>query len=185
MSGRWNRFSDQEKETAEAVFAALSTRDFLLSDSGREGEPKKRIGFSDLCAYVSDPAHTPPPGFCEALEREETLRVNLDYLIERGALCRFELAQVASTGRVDHREERSFSIDLQESHAIAGRTIVVIELRDPSLPAPQAVFARLPSGPCYKQRLPEAQGGRVQLLVESDSAFLSALRDPDAKVTLR
>ncbi len=184
MSDRWNQYSDEEKEMAEAAFTALSLRD-SLAQSDDEGESPRRFGLSDLCAYVKDPAYDPGPDFLLALEREPRLRRNLDSLLEMGAICRFALAEVASTGTLEHRQEGPYSIHLQESHAIEGRTIVVIELSDSDGATPATIFAQRPDGRCYKLTLPEAQNARIQLLVDQDSAILAALRDPNATVILR
>ena len=85
----------------------------------------------------------------------------------------------------EHRQEGPYSIHLQESHAIEGRTIVVIELNESDEATPVTIFAQRPDGRCYKLTLPEAQNARIQLLVDQDSAILAALRDPNATVILR
>lgn len=187
MSDRWNRYSNEEKELAEATFAALCLRDELVgpSDAPDDAEPVRRFGLSDLFAYVNDPHYAPVNGFFEALEREPTLRSNLDSLLSRGSICRFDEAEAASTGELERRVEGSFSIQLQESHAMEGRTIVVIELEAGSERAPIAIFAERSDGRCYKIALPDAQNERIQLLVDRESGFLAAVRDPNATVTLR
>jgi hypothetical protein len=184
MSDRWNHYSEEEKQMAESAFTALSLRDDLASPGG-EGESPRRFGLSDLYAYVKDPAYDPGPDFLLALEREPSLRRNLDSLLESGAICRFALAEVASTGTLEHRQEGPYSIHLQESHAMEGRTIVVIELSESVTTAPATIFAQRPDGRCYKLSLPEAQNARIQLLVDQDSAIVAALRDPNATVILR
>jgi hypothetical protein len=180
---QWNRFSEPEQETAAAAFAALSLRDSLTRDPEVGATP--RFGISDLHAYVNDPDHSPQAGLDEALERDERLRNNLESLLSRRALCRFELARVASTGGVSHRQEGLYSISIQESLAMTGRSIVVIELAEDAPAPPQTIFAQSPEGPCHKLRLPEAENGRIQLLVEQESAFVSAFSDPNARVYLR
>ncbi len=180
---QWNRFSDLEQETTTAAFAALSLRDSLTRDPEAGGEP--RFGISDLHAYVNDPDYSAQAGFDEALERDERLRHNLEALLTRRAICRFELARVASTGGVSHRQEGLYSISIQESLAMSGRSIVVIELAGDSPTAPQTIFAQSPEGPCHKLSLPEAENGRIQLLVERESAFVSTFSDPNARVYLR
>jgi hypothetical protein len=184
MSDRWNQYSDEEKQMAEAAFSALSLRD-PLREPGEADESHRRFGLSDLYAYVKDPAYDPGPDFAAALEREPRLRGNLDHLLEHGAICRFGLAEVASTGTIEHREEGPYSIHLQESHAIEGRIIVVIELSESAEATPATIFAQRPDGRCYKLTLPEAQNARIQLLVDEDSAMVAALRDPNATVILR
>jgi hypothetical protein len=184
MSDRWNQYSDEEKEMAEAAFTAISLRDGL-TQSDEESESLRRFGLSDLYAYVQDPAYDPGPDFLLALEREPRLRRNLDSLLEMGAICRFGFAEAASTGSLEHRQEGPYSIHLQESHAIEGRTIVVIELSESATTTPATIFAQRPDGRCYKLSLPEAQNARIQLLVDQDSAIVAALRDPNATVILR
>ena len=65
------------------------------------------------------------------------------------------------------------------------RSIVVIELAGDPSPAPRTIFAQSAEGPCHKLSLPEAENGRIQLLVERESAFVSAFSDPNARVYLR
>jgi hypothetical protein len=113
------------------------------------------------------------------------LRRNLESLLEMGAICRFGLAEVASTGSLEHREEGPYSIHLQDSHAIEGRTIVVIELSESAAATPATIFAQRADGRCYRLALPEAQNARIQLLVDQDSAIVAALRDPNTTVILR
>jgi len=184
MSDRWNHYSDEEKQMAEAAFTALSLRDSLRQPDDGD-ETTRRFGLSDLYAYVRDPAYDPGAAFLAALEREPRLRGNLDSLLEMGAICRFGLAEVASTGILEHRQEGPYSIHLQESHAMEGRIIVVIELSDSAGATPATLFAQRPDGRCYKLTLPEAQNARIQLLVDQDAAIVAALRDPNATVILR
>jgi nitrite reductase/ring-hydroxylating ferredoxin subunit len=92
MSDRWNQWSVEEKEMAEAVFTALSLRDPLIGEQAEHDDrqadvPSRRFGFSDIYAYVNDPHLEPAPGLLEALEQEPHLRRNLESLIAHSAIC--------------------------------------------------------------------------------------------------
>jgi hypothetical protein len=168
-----------------AAFAAASLRDSLTREPPGPATGA-RYGVSDLHAYVNEPDYIPEPGFNDALEDDHRLRRNLEAILSRRALCAFELARVASSGTLDHRQEGPYSISVQQSRAVAGRTIVVIELGSEAGRTPRSIIAQSADGRSHKLPLPEAEDGRIQLMVNTEGAgFLAAFRDPNTRVYLQ
>jgi hypothetical protein len=186
MTERWSDFDETEKETIEDVATALSMRESFVRGSARAGADEiKVVAFQDLYAYVNDPDAAPGPEFFESLAANPQMQRTLSGLIEQGAMCRFDLARVASTGRVDRREEAEFSVHTQESHASPGRTILAITIQVARDVNPRWLFVEAKDGQRHKHELPEAQGDQIQFMIPTDLALVQALREANARVTLR
>ena len=61
----------------------------------------------------------------------------------------------------------------------------MVELLDQSRETPKTLFIARHQDALLKHALPDARGGTVQLLAESDSDLIRALRDPRSEVFLR
>ena len=78
-----------------------------------------------------------------------------------------------------------FSVHTQESHASPGRTIVAIAMRVGRDVNPRWLFVEAEDGQLHRHELPEAQGDQIQFMIPTDSALVQALREANARVTLR
>lgn len=177
MTGIWHSMDAAGRRTAEAAFVALSTLD------GMAGSASTRPSFGELWAFAAGDAEM-SDGLRHALASDRRLAGDLDHLVERTALYRFPRVAAASSGDVDTRDGEGFRIRLRPSRANRQHTYVSIEVA-PELDEPP--FALLAKGPgrWVKLALPDAIDGVIQILVDSGSELVQALRDVHTEVYLR
>ena len=97
---------------------------------------------------------------------------------------RRDATAAAGTKALESRDGHGFTIRLRPSRAEPSQLYVVIELLDHIADTPKALFvAQHPKG-LLKHDLPEARGGTVQLLVETESDLVRILQDPGSEVFL-
>ncbi len=180
----WKSLKPAQRDAAEQVFDALSTLDTLMDRS--EAEPAAgSIGFSDVFAFATDPRREMDNTLREALLRNPRLRRDLDRMLANRPVYRFRRVAAASSGEVDGREGDGFSIRLRSSRADPRHTFVNIELAAGTEKAPTMLFVCRNGDEYIKHFLPEPQGGVIQLLVETESDLVNALRDIQTEVFIR
>lgn len=168
----------------EFVRQALDAAAVAERLTGTAGRPAA-IGFAELYAYATDPAHTPRAELLSALDEDERLRADFAALLRNTALIRLPQAAAASSGALSAREAEGCRITFRESKADAAQIYVIIELADISAPAPGSLFVCGADHTVRKIALPKPQDGRIQLLLEADSDLVQGLRDIDTEVFLR
>jgi hypothetical protein len=180
----WKTLKPAQKKAAGQVFDALSTLD-ALTETDNEATTGGQIGFSDIYAFATNPAHAMDNRMREALLRNPRLRRDLDKMIANAPVYHFRRVAAASSGDIDSRESDGFKIRLKQSRAEETQTYVIIELAEGAPKAPTMLFVRDAGEDYIKQALPEPQDGVIQLLVESDSDLVKALRDIQTEVFIR
>lgn len=184
MMATWKTLNAEQKAAAGQLFEALSTLD-TLTDPMARSERSRDVGFADLYAYATEPDHLMDEHLRRALELDARLRGDLDRILENTAVYRFPRVAAASAGEIDRREGEGFTIRLRRSRAEEGQTYVIIEVREAGREAPSTLFV-CGAGHAYgKFPLPPAQDGVIQLLSESDSDLVKALRDVHTEVFIR
>ena len=168
----------------EFVRQALDAAALAARLTGPAGRPAA-IGFAELYAYATDPAHVPRAELLLVLDEDERLRADFAALLRTTASIRLPQAAAASSGALSAREAEGCRISFRESKADAAQIYVIIELADTSAPAPGSLFVCGADQTVRKIALPEAQDGRIQLLLEADSDLVQGLRDIDTEVFLR
>ncbi|MBF0336181.1 MAG: hypothetical protein HQL40_21530 [Alphaproteobacteria bacterium] len=177
MTGIWHSMDKAGRRTAEAAFVALSTLD------GMEGAASTRPSFGELWAFATGEAEM-SDDLRRALDTDRRLAGDLDHLIERTALYRFPRVAAASSGAVETRDGEGFRIRLRPSRANVEHTYVSIEVAAELDEPPLALLAKGP-GRWIKLPLPDAIDGVIQILVDSGSELVHALRDVHTEVYIR
>ena len=185
MMGTWNGFTPKQKAAAAEVFGALSVLDTLNDGLNDAGERPRRVGFSDLYTYATGPDSVMDDTLRRALDENQRLREDLHCLLGKVSLYHFGRVAAASSGAVENREGDGFRLQLKQSRAVDTQTYVIIELAEGKAGAPTTLFVGNPEGQYVKKALPEAQDRTIQLLVESNSELVAALRDVSMEVFLR
>lgn len=169
---------------AEAVFVALDTIGALAYRHDDAG-PRNTVGFGDLYRYATDPARKMSRALGNALAASARLRRDLRHLLERTAPLHLSARAAASSATVTTRRAASFRITLRESHADRGQIYVIIQFDDAPMPPPKTLFVIDDERGCRKLALPAPSAGAIQLLLEAESDFIAALRDPRTEVFMR
>jgi hypothetical protein len=188
MSKPWNEFDDADREIAEQVFIALDVAAGLSASlAAGESDPKaeQSVGMADLLAYAEGPSAVMDPRLARALMQSDRLRRDLDRVLRRGAVAELPRVAAASTGTVDTREADGYRIRLVPARSADGQTYVIIEMPEWLEEPPATLFLTQPDGSTIKQPLPEPDGGRIQMLVESTAPLVVGLADIEAEVILR
>lgn len=180
----WKSLKPAQRNAAGQVFDALSTFDTL---TGREDAERaaRDIGFPDIYAFATDPLREMDNTLREALLRNPRLRRDLDRMLANRPVYRFRRVAAASSGQVDGREGDGFSLRLRVSRADPRHTFVTIELAPGTDKAPSMLFVCRDGEDYIKHALPVPQDGIIQLLVETDSDLVNALRDIQTEVFIR
>lgn len=180
----WKSMKPAQKAVAGQVFDALSTLD-TLTDKDGTGEEAKGVGFSELYSFATDPVRIMDNRLRTALSGNPRLREDLDRILDNTAIYHFPMVAAASSGEVESRDGEGFTIKLRQSRAESSQTYVMIELDETNKAQPSTLFVRDAENDYGKYPLPEPQGGVIQLLVESDSDLVKALRDVHTEVFIR
>ncbi len=169
---------------AEAVFVALDTADTISGHAGPEGRQTK-ICFDEIYRFATDPSYPMSLELQEALRTEPRLSADLRHLLDRKMKHRSERCAAASTGPTTNRRGSGFRITLRESRADPNQIYVIIRFDATIVAPPKTLFVIDAQCDCQKLRLPTPNVGGVQLLVESDSALVTALRNPETDVFMQ
>ncbi len=185
MTGTWNTLTERRRTLAECAFGALSTLDEITAAKRSRGTGERQVGFGDIYAYVNEPGRPMNARLSEALEADAGLREDLLRLLTKTAGYRCPRSAAAGTKVLESRQGQGFIIRLRPSRAEPSQVYVVIELLDPAAETPKALFIAEHRDGLLKHALPEARGGMVQLLAETESDLVRALRNPGSEVFLR
>jgi hypothetical protein len=145
---------------------------------------ERPIGFSDVYAFATG-LEQPTQALRQALLRDRRLRSALDRLLDKTSLYRFPKVAAASSGAIEGRDGDNYKIRLKVSQAAPRQTYVIIEFRDLVTNPPSAILFSKPDGEYNIHPLPEPDGKIIQILTDSDSALVTALRNVDTEVYLR
>lgn len=163
-----------------ALDADAQARDLLAPGDG------VRLSFSELYRYVNDPAFDLSPSAADKLSADAAAAADLERLISvRPFAYMPRQAAAASSGNV-RRETDNAVLTLTPSRATPVQVYLGVEIThtgDEGVPT--HLFVRAPSAAWLRQPLPEFSGNRVQILLEADSAVVSALGNPETEVYLR
>lgn len=184
MTGTWKTMTHYQRALAEQAFNALSSLDELAAADRAQSSGRRQIGFADIYSYVHEPESVMSTELSAALEADGKLREDLLRLLTKTAGYRCPRSAAAGTKPLESRHGQGFTIRLRPSRAEPSQVYVAIEVFDHAADAPKALFvAQDPEG-LLKYVLPEARGGVMQILVESDSDLARALRNPRSEVFL-
>lgn len=181
----WKSLKPEQRKAAEHVFDALSNLDALAERADADEDDAKGIGFPDIYAFATDPKREMDNTLRAALLRNPRLRRDLERMLANRPVYRFRRVAAASSGAVDGREGDGFSIRLRASRADPRHTFISIELAPGTPRSPGMLFVSLNGEEFIKHSLPEPQDGVIQLLVETNSELVNALRDVQAEVFIR
>ena len=184
MTGTWSALTADEKELVRQAFDALHALDDVRSGAADDAS-QRRIGFSDLYALATDPDRAMTGDVRRALAADPDLSEDLHRLLAKTAAYRLAPCAAASTGPVFKREGSGFSVSLHPSRAEPSQVYVIIDVADTSLGVPSTLFVCEGRGCFFKFPLPESQGRSIQVLAESESDLVRALRSPGSEVFLR
>ncbi len=185
MTGTWKTFTQHRRTLTERAFDALCTLDEVADAQRAQGTGERQFGFADIYAYVNEPGRPMSAQLSEALEADARLRDDLLRLLAKTAGYRCPRSAAAGTKVLESRHGQGFTIRLRPSRAEPSQVYVVIELLDRAAEAPKALFIAERRDGLLKHALPEARGGTVQLLAETESDLIRALRNPRSEVFLR
>jgi len=185
MTGTWKTFTQHQRTLSARAFDALSTFDEIAAAQRAWGPGERQVGFADIYAYVNEPGCPMSPRLSEAFEADVRLRDDLLRLLAKTAGYRCPRSAAAGTKVLESRHGQGFTIRLRPSRAEPSQVYVVIELLDRRAEAPKSLFIAEHREGLLKHALPEARGGTVQLLAETESDLIRALRNPSSEVFLR
>lgn len=164
-----------------ALDADAQARDLLLPEAGAV----KRIAFSVLYRYATDPAYQLSPAENELLAGDGAAQADLARLIADGAIAYIPQQAAAASGGPVRRESDTAVVTLTPSRADDGQVYLGIELRDPERTPPLQMFVIQANAGWHSIELPEFVNGRAQLLMKADSDIARALGDTEFEVYLR
>ena len=179
MSERFELPDDYSLNVAEQLFDALVTEASLSGSDDRDGAAG-RLPFRRLYLYVTD-ARSGDTELEAALSDNPLLRADLRRLTAKIASFQIPELAAAASGLVTQRVAPGCRIRFEPSRAEAAQTYVIISLDDLGRhPRWLAVF--VDDDRCRRLALPEPRDGLIQLLVESNSDVLAALRNPKSEI---
>jgi hypothetical protein len=184
MSNTWKSLNSAEKKVVEENFVALSIFDDLGNGKMSKECEGRVFSFRDVYEYATG-LEEMTQGLQEALLRDRKLRSDLDYLLDKISLYTFPKVAAASTGAIDSREGENYKIRFKVSRAAPEQTYVIIEFDDPKANLPTALFFSRSNGEHGVRPLPEPEDGSIQILADSSSDFVTALRSVETDVYLR
>ena len=177
MTGTWKTLTQHQRALAECAFDALSTLDAIATEARDRASGERLVGFADIYAYVNEPDRPMNARLSKALEADTRLRDDLLRLLSKTAGYRCPRSAAAGTKALESRHGQGFTIRLRPSRAEPSQVYVVIELLDRAAVTPKALFVAEHQEGLLKHALPEARGGTVQLLAETESDLIRALQD--------
>ena len=185
MTDTWKTYTQQQRTVAGRAFDSLSTLDEIAAAHRSREAGESRGGFADVYAYVNEPGRPMSARLSEALKADARLHDDLLRLLAKTASYRCVRSAAAGTKVLESRHGEGFTIRLRPSRAEPSQVYVVIELLDRAAESPKSLFvAEQPDG-LLKYALPETRGGTVQILAETESDLIRALRNPGSEVFLR
>lgn len=166
----------------ETALDALSTSDRIL---GGSGHPATKASPSEMHAYAIDPAYQASPVLLHSLKTDPRTRADFQKLLSNTA--RYYLPQVAaaSSGQIEQREADGCKISFRPSRANEAHIYVIIESIGDITFNPTLLFVCDASDHLERAELPEAQNGRIQLLLERESPMAQGLLDIKTEVYLK
>ena len=189
MSERFELPDDHSLNVAEQLFDALVVEASLSGSEDRDGAGGRlysgvftstRPSFRRLYLYATD-AWSGDAELEAALSSNPLLRADLRRLTAKVANYRIPELAAAASGLVTQRVAPGCRIRFEPSRAEPAQTYVIISLDDLGRhPRWLAVFAD--DDRCRRLALPEPRDGLIQLLVESNSDILAALRNPKSEI---
>jgi len=183
--GTWSAMTPKQKAAAGDLFAALTHLDALADAGKASADEARRVGFSDLYDYATRTERAMDERLREALDGNARLRDDLVRLLDRVSVYHFPRVAAASSGDAEGREGDGFSIRMRRSRAVESQTYVIIELAEALDETPKTLFLCGPRQQYAKYALPDPQERTIQLLVDSDSDLVAALKDVKMEVFLR
>ena len=179
MSERFELSDENSLKVAEQVFDALVTEGSLTESADRDGVGGRPL-FRRLYLYVTD-ARSEDAELEAALSDNAVLRAELRRLTAKVAGYRISELAAAASGLVAQRVAPGCRIRFEPSRAESAQTYVIISLDDLGHhPRWLAVF--IDDDRCRRLALPEPRDGLIQLLVETNSDILAALRNPKSEI---
>ena len=168
---------------AKAIFGSVSAMDDLRADGPLPAALP--IGFAEMYRVATEPDCVPSAAFQAALKSNESFRRGFHSLLNKVSITHLPAVAAASSDRLEYREAGGMRVQLTESAADSAQIYVIIERVDDSVEMPGVIMIETAAGGFEKQLLPDPIDGVIQILLESDSAFLTALRDLEAVVYFR
>ncbi|MBF0368906.1 MAG: hypothetical protein HQL52_05535 [Magnetococcales bacterium] len=165
------------------AFDALSNRDHLRQ--ALESASDETVTFQELYRLAATPTVRPNAKMARMLLQNPRLREDLKRLLQKRAVCHFpSVAAASSLGELTKRKEKGFVIEIKSSRVESSQVYILIHLEEHILRHPESITLIHPELGVIKQALPEALGGVVQLLADSDSPLVQAIRRIETEIFL-
>lgn len=171
-----------EDPTQKLALAALDAESAI--NALRDGDASGRMSFSELFAYVNDPAFIVPGDFDARLKSTPQAQENLLRLMQKAAIISMPRLAAAATDGPVRREVEGAVLTLMTSKADADQLYLIIELTRtlPRLPKHIVVLSDA-FGP-RRLALPEFSDERAQIIIGAESEMALALMAPETEVFL-
>lgn len=180
MSDTWKVLTPHQKRAAEQSFEALTIADDLMAP--REENVERPYSMSDLYACATG-ATVIDAALNRELLQNPALQNDMRRLLAKTTICQFPMAAAASDGQVNARDGDGFSLRLKPSKAAPDQIYIIISLSNFEL-QPKLLCCMNGTGGFNAISLPMAQDGVIQVLDESASKLVVALRDVKSEVYL-
>lgn len=164
-----------------ALDADAQARDLLDTSAATV----KRLAFSALYRYASDPSFELSPADAQKLASDDAAQADLARLIAANAFTYMPRQAAAASGAVSRRESGTAVLTLTPSQAEPGQVYLGVEILDPEAVPPVHLFFRHADGPWRRLQLPPFSGTKAQMLLDAGGGTASALADPETEVYLR
>ncbi len=186
MSRKWNEIPEAEKQDMRHRFDVLLTADLLIDPEEPFQEENRPVRFDEIYTIATDPGAPIDGRISGALESNVRLKRDFEALLESTAICWFPVAAAAAgIDGLDEREEDGFGLRIRASSAGDDQVYVMIRLKEGWDKMPAALVALPPDSAPVRIPLPEEIDGVYQLIEASDSAIVTAIRDPKSRLALQ
>lgn len=174
--------STTKQQFLETALGTIVDIDQILSKSSPE---TALVSPSELYAYAVDAQYRPTDALMNALETNSETRTNFHRLLQNTARYHMPQVAAASSGTIEQREAEGCKISFRPSKADEKQIYVIIESVGNLEFSPAILFVCDPDGTSNRIELPEAQNGRIQLLMDRDSETAQGLLDIKNEVYLK
>lgn len=181
----WTERSDAEKQRIETAFGALHSADLWLDNPAGERADAARVPMPALFAAATNPATPLPAALVGRMATDPRLKADFTCLIERVSQCSFGRAAAASSGVLEKREAKGYTVRIKPSRADENQVYILVDLPEHgAVDAPGVMLLRGADGSVHKLALGEAEDGTIRIVVAAKSDAVMALGDPATEIDL-
>ena len=181
----WNDRSEEDRQRLETAFGALHSADLWLDNPAGERADAARVPMPVLYAAATNPTTPLPATLVGRIATDPRLKADFNCLIERVSQCSFGRAAAASSGVLEKREAKGYTIRIKPSRADENQVYILIDLPEHgSVNAPAVLMLRTADGSIHKLALGAAEDGTIRVLSTAESDEVKALGDPATEIDL-